>query len=329
MRIKRQRRKLRGKYSGNCLSCAAKWSKCWYIASTENQRAWEDRLRVVVTPVDDEVCFQCWDAKIRTSPKRKIHYKAELVPVDTEDPKPENDSTTTQPPLTSTKRAQRMRRACTLRVPELASDDKYSDSNSSDEEEKPIKKRKIGHPLNSSSSDIDQGSKDQSFSHLPEDKSGGRGTNTIPIMSERSIKSEIIEESFILDEENAVILLSTAFQTIPYPFPHSNILVNHNTYNPEDIDMSDDEFNQAKKRGAYSCGKCGKLKKGHACVSPGDSPTLTPLPSTSQCTTLQLLQLPPSPSTMPPPLPLPHPSFHVAVFSQFCENVFTKKVDSM
>ena len=29
----------------------------------------------VVTPGDDEVCFQCWDAKIRTSPKRKVNYK--------------------------------------------------------------------------------------------------------------------------------------------------------------------------------------------------------------------------------------------------------------
>jgi len=81
MRIKRQRRKLRGKYSGNCLSCAAKWSKCWYIASVENQNEWQTRLNKEVTPCADEVCFQCWDAKIRTSPKRKIHFKSELPPI--------------------------------------------------------------------------------------------------------------------------------------------------------------------------------------------------------------------------------------------------------
>lgn len=70
-RIKRQRRKLRGKYSGDCVSCNAKWSKCWYIASVDNQPEWEARLGIVIHPLDDEVCFQCWDGKIRTSPKRK------------------------------------------------------------------------------------------------------------------------------------------------------------------------------------------------------------------------------------------------------------------
>jgi len=70
-RIKRQRRKLRGKYSGDCVSCNAKWSKCWYIASVDNQPEWEARLGIPIHPTDDEVCFQCWDGKIRTSPKRK------------------------------------------------------------------------------------------------------------------------------------------------------------------------------------------------------------------------------------------------------------------
>lgn len=70
-RIKRQRRKLRGKYSGDCASCAAKWSKCWYIASVDNQIEWETKLGILIRPCDNEVCFQCWDGKIRTSPKRR------------------------------------------------------------------------------------------------------------------------------------------------------------------------------------------------------------------------------------------------------------------
>jgi len=318
MRIKRQRRKLRGKYSGNCLSCAAKWSKCWYIASTDNQREWETRLRLVVTPIDDEVCFQCWDAKIRTSPKRKIHYKAELIPVDSVDTRPENGSTTAQSPLTSVKRAQRIKRACTLRVPDLSPEDKYSDTNSSDEEHKPSKKRKIGHyHLSNSNSDNDHSNKDQPSPNLQEDK--GISGNNIPVIRDLPINTEIIEESIILDEENAVILLSTAFQTIPYSFTHSDLISINNPYNPEDTDLSDDEFNQAKKRGAYYCGKCGKLKKGHICVSSGPgSPTSNP-PTTSQCTTLQLLHLSsssPPPTTRQAGSPLQPPTFQVAVFSQ-------------
>jgi len=81
-RIKRQRRKLRGKYSGDCVSCEAKWSKCWYIASVDNKMEWETRLSTPVRPCDDEVCFQCWDGKIRTSPKRK------QIKVDTPDANP-------------------------------------------------------------------------------------------------------------------------------------------------------------------------------------------------------------------------------------------------
>lgn len=336
MRIKRQRRKLRGKYSGNCLSCAAKWSKCWYIASVDKQREWENRLRVVVTPVDDEVCFQCWDAKIRTSPKRKIHYKAELVPIDSVGTTTENGSAATQSPLNSAKRAQRIKRACTLRVPDLSLEDKYSDSNSSEEEHKPSKKRKIGHyphhhhhHLNSSS-EIDPITKDQSSPDLQEGKGDIRG-HSIPIIRDlpiirdhpQPINTEVIEESIILDEENAVILLSTAFQTIPFTFSHGDIFVNHahsGAYNPEDLDLSDDEFNQAKKRGAYYCGKCGKLKKGHVCVSSGPvSPTSdpSPTPTTSQCTTLQLLQLSSSSSSSSPTTDAPlQPTYQVAVYSQ-------------
>lgn len=38
----------------------------------ENQPEWETRLAITIRPYDDEVCFQCWDGKIRTSPKRKL-----------------------------------------------------------------------------------------------------------------------------------------------------------------------------------------------------------------------------------------------------------------
>jgi len=71
MRVKRQRRKLRGKYSGNCLSCSAKWSKCWYIASVENQSEWETRLSKIVTPGADEVCFSVLGRKDSHVPKEK------------------------------------------------------------------------------------------------------------------------------------------------------------------------------------------------------------------------------------------------------------------
>jgi len=82
-RVKRQRRKLRGKYSGECLSCNAKWSKCWYIASVDNKTEWEIRLNVSVRPYADEVCFQCWDAKIRTSPKRRQTIKIDTSEIST------------------------------------------------------------------------------------------------------------------------------------------------------------------------------------------------------------------------------------------------------
>jgi len=74
---------------------------------------------------------------------------------------------------------------------------------------------------------------------------------------ENDCRESIYEKSVIFDEEIAVILLSTAFRTIPIDV---NINININSYHDED-----DEDEKAKKRGAYYCGKCGKLKKGHVC----------------------------------------------------------------
>jgi len=235
MRIKRQRRKLRGKYSGNCLSCSAKWSKCWYIASIDNQREWETRLSKTVTPLADEVCFQCWDAKIRTSPKRKIHFKTELSVV--------NDSAIAGVSAPSTRYAKRVdrnkRRAmsgdfdCTIHASEFS-------TKRSDYDAKPT----FG----------DYETDELYEDDLYEDDS--------PIDSTR-----VYEESIIFDEENAVILLSTAFRTIPEHINDVNINININSYH----DMGDDD-DKSKRRGAYYCGKCGKLKKGHVCDDPHLSP---------------------------------------------------------
>jgi len=242
MRIKRQRRKLRGKYSGNCLSCNAKWSKCWYIASVDNQREWESRLNKTVTPCADEVCFQCWDAKIRTSPKRKIHFKTELPAV--ADPDSPENATAGSPSLRPAKRLDRNKRRA------LSGDFEYT-IHASDFQ--PLK----------GSSDEEDGS-----GHLSDESD-----------------ASTYEESIIFDEETAVILLSTAFRTIPHHrISDVNINININTYHGVD-DLEDDDEG-AKRRGAYYCGKCGKLKKGHACDAP-------PSPQQEECTQ------PLSPATSP------------------------------
>lgn len=139
--------------------------------------------------------------------------------------------------LLSSGRAQRMKRACTLRIPDLSAEDKYSDSNSSDEDHKPAKKAKTS-PYPHTNTDPYPG--------LP-DATGMRSMS----IANPPVSTELIEENIILDEENAVILLSTAFQTIPYSLGHREILVNSSAYTPECTDLSDDEFNQAKRRGAY------------------------------------------------------------------------------
>lgn len=241
MRVKRQRRKLRGKYSGNCLSCAAKWSKCWYIASVDNQREWETRLNKTVSPGADEVCFQCWDAKIRTSPKRKIHFKTELSLL--------NDSGSASavdtPGARCGKRVDGNKRRlsgdfdCTVHAPEF-----------------PTKRSRSG---------------ENSFGGLDSDE-----------LYEEDFDEEddAVESSIIFDEENAVILLSTAFRTLPEHINDVNINININRYHDADEGSSSDK---SKRRGAYYCGKCGKLKKGHVCDEPIPqsevSPSLSPVPT--------------------------------------------------
>jgi len=104
--------------------------------------------------------------------------------------------------------------------------------------------------------------------------------------------TSIYEESVIFDEENAVILLSTAFRTIPHQIHDVNINININSYH-ELRDFTEDSFDDnSKKRGAYYCGKCGKLKKGHICNIPSpteelSSPTLLPFTLQAAHTTLQ------------------------------------------
>jgi len=268
MRIKRQRRKLRGKYSGNCLSCAAKWSKCWYIASVDNQREWETRLSKTVTPGDDEVCFQCWDAKIRTSPKRKIHFKTELSELHAT-ASSLNISTESTPSGTRyAKRVDRNKRRA------LSGDIDYIHT----AEFSTLQPRGGAARSNFGAletSDLYDEEEDDSFE---EEENDCRETS-------------IYSESVIFDEENAVILLSTAFRTIPFDV---NININFNSFH----DDEDDEDEKAKKRGAYYCGKCGKLKKGHVCddvTTPKSEEDLSPvtdespLPSISiQLSTLEI-----------------------------------------
>jgi hypothetical protein len=237
MRVKRQRRKLRGKYSGNCLSCDAKWSKCWYIASIDNQREWETRLSKVVTPGDDEVCFQCWDAKIRTSPKRKIHFKAS-------DLNDQSVASSSVRPNTNRHKRRVLNGGfeCTIHAHNRTKD--YDTSSYA---------KFLGSEIEPAS---------------------------------------IYEESVIFDEENAVVLLSTAFRTIPQQINDVNINFEISSYEVSDeLDFSEDK---AKKRGAYYCGKCGKLKKGHLCdASPYTeclSPSSTPIPI--QSISIQLSPVP-------------------------------------
>jgi len=215
---------LRGKYSGNCLSCTAKWSKCWYIASIDNQSEWEERLRTMVTPGDDEVCFQCWDAKIRTSPKRKMLFKAV----------PENSDGV------SGTRAKRTPISRKVMRDELASDAttyKHSDPSS-------IFNR--GY-----SGSIDSGSECESM-------------------------SSFYEGGVIFEEENAVILLSTAFRTINPHISDVNININITSYGITDFGDSGDE--RSRKRGSYCCSKCGKPKKGHVCDIPSPDQSIPSLP---------------------------------------------------
>jgi len=267
MRIKRQRRKLRGKYSGNCLSCAAKWSKCWYIASVENQHEWQTRLNKDVTPCDHEVCFQCWDAKIRTSPKRKIHFKSELPPISTA----ENINTLNT--LRPSRRVERNKKRA------LNTDFDYNVDTMTTTTTTTTTTRKAIHHEFVKSEDEDILFDDEEDEEI--------------FVDEASEDSEIIElEDRVLFEEDAVILLSTAFKTIPIHIEDMNMNMNINiniTGNgkinclPEIAkqiinEEAYDEEMKAKKRGAYYCGKCGKLKKGHVCAS---SPIQTPSPSPS------------------------------------------------
>jgi len=260
MRIKRQRRKLRGKYSGNCLSCAAKWSKCWYIASIENQSEWETRLSKIVTPATDEVCFQCWDAKIRTSPKRKMHFKEEPPLNDTVSLEYTNTSTT--PYLRPSKRVDRNKR----RV--LNEDYSYDFSTTPSPQ--------------SSQTTNDNKLKDDGFEELDDFIDD----------NDDEIDSGVSDEGIILDEETAVLLLSTAFRT-----NNLNIFKIDASFSEDDDEITDfskeSEEDKSKKRGAYYCGKCGKLKKGHVCPDPSDQSPVTVPPLQSDLPfepTFQLVQ---------------------------------------
>jgi len=269
MRVKRQRRKLRGKYSGNCLSCSAKWSKCWYIASIENQREWETRLSKTVTPGADEVCFQCWDAKIRTSPKRKIHFKAEIpTPTAVDAVSSESTTTDTSPHLHATKRVGRNKRRA------LSGDFEYTIHTTSDFS---------SHlPSNDDKTQYDDFEDEGLYDDFIDDSD--------------EVDSTIYEESVIFDEENAVILLSTAFRTIPHHIHDVNINININSYHDlhsmGDFTGESSFDDKSKKRGAYYCGKCGKLKKGHVCTvpSPKSESESPPSPSLSPLSALQSLQ---------------------------------------
>lgn len=191
----------------------------------------------VVTPSDDEVCFQCWDAKIRTSPKRKIHFKT-------------LDEQSVAPPamcnLNRHKRRALSGFECSMHATCGIS---------------------VAH-------------------NQPKDNEANSYTNFIGSEVE---PASIYEESIIFDEENAVVLLSTAFRTVP----HINIEISS-------YEVSDQRTFSDKKRSAYHCGRCGKLKQGHLCDVPSPHTNLSSspqLPIPIQAISIQMS-----------PVLLPHPA---------------------
>jgi len=204
-----------------------------------------------VTPGADEVCFQCWDAKIRTSPKRKIHFKAAVV--DTVSPESTIDDL---PRFRAAKRVERNKRRA------ISRDFEYT-----------------FHTTSNFSSHLASNDNKTQYDDFEDEVYNG----FIDDDGEVDSTTSIYEESVIFDEENAVILLSTAFRTVPHRIHDVNININFNSYHDLHhtiVDFSNDDDDdddghghdhdafddKAKKRGAYYCGKCGKLKKGHVCT---------------------------------------------------------------
>jgi len=304
MRIKRHRRKLRGKYSGNCLSCNAKWSKCWYIASEDNQREWENRLKCPVTPANDEVCFQCWDAKIRTSPKRKIHFKTEI-------------NTNADIEMNSNDNALPTKMEMRAKKRSLNADFDYSFST----------KNRTSKKANNNNNNNKENVQNSHFISLDV------VDDTISSSSDGSISSEEeLNNNFIFEEDNAIFILSTAFRTknnnynsinsitttanintgnnftfnlittttaspaLRVPSPSDFAEIKSDSLNLGDISFvespgySEDSGDKNKrKRGAYLCGKCGMLKKGHVCPNPSPKftqPVVPPPPPQAQSVNL-------------------------------------------
>lgn len=259
MRIKRQRRKLRGKYSGNCLSCSAKWSKCWYIASTDNQGEWETRLGKIVTPGDDEVCFQCWDAKIRTSPKRKVHFKTYVDPC--------LEDSAVSPVKRGTNRQKRR-----------ALSDDFT----------------FVHP----SISLGQAQGD----------CGSQSCFQAGKFIESEMESSVYKGSVLCDEENAAILLSTAFHTIPQI---NNLSIGTKISNYDIVSLggfcSGDNVKRCK---VYNCSMCKQLKKRYTC----DSPQIKCLEPASVILPIQAINIQLSP-IFPQILPI-YPPPLVATFAQ-------------
>jgi len=198
----------------------------------DNQREWETRLCKTVTPSDDEVCFQCWDAKIRTSPKRKIHFKTEISVLH-ETASSLNSSAEGAPSGPRAKRVDRNKRRA------LSGDISYV------------------HTAEFSTLQPRSGATSSNFGALETSDLYDEADDSLE-EEEHCCRESVYEESVIFDEETAVILLSTAFRTIPADV---NINININSYH----DTDDEDSDKAKRRGAYYCGKCGKLKRGHAC----------------------------------------------------------------
>jgi hypothetical protein len=128
----------------------------------------------------------------------------------------------------------------------------------------------------------------------------GGYSDAIDSGSECDPTSSFYEGGVIFEEENAVILLSTAFRTITPQIKDVNININITSYNITDFGDSGDE--KSKKRAAYCCSKCGKPKKGHVCdlPSPDQAPTL------SMQSLIQLspsISLPPAAQIVPAVLP--------------------------
>lgn len=194
---------MRGKYSGDCVSCNAKWSKCWYIASVDNKPEWETRLGISIIPCDDEVCFQCWDGKIRTSPKRKqTKLEVEITPPEPGFNPSLQDNTPQQSPTLTLSQNDIRLAAISLKSSGSDQDSPWTSTSSMEASPRGTNKR----PFEESGSSSEVGET------TTEEQNPTKRTT----IGGATYRSEVDSDGDSMSAEHeAVFLLSTAFRTFP------------------------------------------------------------------------------------------------------------------